>query len=41
MKRTTLFLEEGTDRELRLLPQREKLPVAALVRDALGPKLLA
>jgi predicted DNA-binding ribbon-helix-helix protein len=36
MKRTTLFLEEATDRELRLLAQREKLPVAALVRDALG-----
>ncbi len=36
MKRTTLFLEEGTDRELHLLAQREKLPVAALVRDALG-----
>jgi hypothetical protein len=36
MKRTTLFLEEGTERELRLLAQREKLPVAALVRDALG-----
>jgi hypothetical protein len=36
MKRTTLFLDEGTDRELHLLAQREKLPVAALVRDALG-----
>jgi hypothetical protein len=36
MKRTTLFLEEATERELRLLAQREKLPVAALVRDALG-----
>jgi hypothetical protein len=36
MKRTTLFLEEGTERELHLLAQREKLPVAALVRDALG-----
>jgi hypothetical protein len=36
MRRTTLFLEEGTDRELRLLAQRKKLPVAALVRDALG-----
>jgi hypothetical protein len=36
MKRTTLFLEEGTERELRLLSQRKKLPVAALVRDALG-----
>ena len=36
MKRTTLFLEEGTERELHLLAQRKKLPVAALVRDALG-----
>ena len=35
MKRTTLFLDEGMDRELHLLAQREKLPVAALVRDAL------
>ena len=35
MKRTTLFLEEGTERELRLLAQRKKLPVAALVRAAL------
>jgi len=35
MKRTTLFLEEGTERELHLLAQRKNLPVAALVRDAL------
>ena len=36
MKRTTVFLDEATSRELQLLAQREKLPVAALVRDALG-----
>lgn len=36
MKRTTLFLDEATDRELRHLAQRQKLPVAALVREALG-----
>ncbi len=36
MKRTRLFLDEGMDRELRLLAQRENLPVAALVRDALA-----
>ena len=36
MKRTTVFLDEPTNRELQLLAQREKLPVAALVRDALG-----
>ncbi len=36
MKRTTLFLDEGMERELHLLAQREKLPLAALVRDALG-----
>jgi hypothetical protein len=36
MKRTTLFLDESTDRELHVLAQRKKLPVAALVRDALG-----
>ena len=36
MKRTTFFLDEGMDRELHLLAQQEKIPVAALVRDALG-----
>ena len=36
MKRTTFFLDEGMDRELHLLAQREKVPVATLVRDALG-----
>jgi hypothetical protein len=35
MKRTTIFLEEGTNRDLQLLAQREKVSVAALVRDAL------
>jgi len=35
MKRTTVFLDEATTRELHLLAQQEKLPVAALVRDAL------
>jgi hypothetical protein len=41
MKRTTLFLDESTDRELRLMAQRKKLPVAVLVRDALGRYLHA
>ena len=36
MKRTTLFLDEGTERELHLLAQRQRRPVAALVRDALS-----
>jgi hypothetical protein len=36
MNRTTLFLDEGTNRELQLLAQRQKRPVAALVREALG-----
>ena len=36
MKRTSFFLDEGMDRELHLLAQQEKVPVAALVRDALG-----
>ena len=36
MKRLIVFLDEPTTRELQLLAQREKLPVAALVRDALG-----
>ena len=36
MKPIVIFLDEATNRELQLLAQREKLPVAALVRDALG-----
>ena len=36
VKRTTVFLDEATARELQLLAQREKRPVAALVRDTLG-----
>jgi hypothetical protein len=35
MRRTTIFLDESTDRELLLLAQRERVPVAALVREAL------
>jgi hypothetical protein len=35
MKRTTIFIDEGVERELRLLAQRESVPVAALVREAL------
>ena len=36
MKRTTLFLHEETDQELRALARRKGLPIATLVRDALG-----
>ena len=36
MKPTTVVLDEATARELQLLAQREKLPVAALLRDGLG-----
>lgn len=36
MKRTTVFLEEGLEREMRAIAQSRGEPVAALVREALG-----
>ena len=35
MKRTTIFLDEQVEAELRALAQRQRRPVAAVVRDAL------
>jgi hypothetical protein len=35
MKRTTVFLDERLERELRLLAQEDGRPSAALVREAL------
>ncbi len=35
MKRTTIFLDEGLERELQGLARRESRPVAWLVREAL------
>lgn len=36
MKRTTIFLDEATDRDLKSLAYRRNEPVAQLVREALG-----
>lgn len=36
MKRTTIFLEESLERDLRALARREGRPVAVLVRAALA-----
>jgi hypothetical protein len=36
MKRTTIFIEEGVERELRLVARRRGLSVAAVVRDAIA-----
>lgn len=36
MKRTTIFIDEGTEQDLRLLAKRQARPVAALVREALA-----
>jgi hypothetical protein len=36
MKRTTLFIEEGAERELQALARRKGRPVASLVREAVA-----
>jgi hypothetical protein len=36
MKRTTFFVEESMDHELRALARRKGVPVAALVRESLA-----
>jgi post-segregation antitoxin (ccd killing protein) len=36
MKRTTLFVEESVDQELRALARRKGVPVSALVRESLS-----
>jgi predicted transcriptional regulator len=35
MKRTTIFLDEQVETELKALARRKRLPMAAVVRDAL------
>jgi predicted transcriptional regulator len=35
MKRTTIFIDEGLESEIKILAARRKEPVAALVREAL------
>ncbi|HEV8238698.1 MAG TPA: DNA-binding protein [Thermoanaerobaculia bacterium] len=36
MKRTTIFLDEGADRDLKALAARKGEPVASLVREAIA-----
>ncbi len=39
MKRTTIFIEEAVEQDLRLLAKRRATPVAVLVREALDTYL--
>ena len=39
MKRTTIFLPESLERQLRMAAKRQEKPVAALVREALTKHL--
>ncbi len=41
MKRTTIFIEEGIERELRLVARRRGRSVAAVVRDAIAREIAA
>ncbi len=41
MKRTTIFIEEGVERELRLVARRRGRSVAAVVRDAIAREVAA
>jgi predicted transcriptional regulator len=34
MKRTTIFIEEGTERELQALARQQRRPMASIVREA-------
>lgn len=41
MKRTTIFINEGVERELRLVARRRGRSVAAVVRDAIAREIAA
>ena len=41
MRRTTVFLEEGLQRELAALARKQARPAAALVREAVGQYVVA
>lgn len=41
MKRTTLFIDEGMERDLQALARRRAVPVSELVRESLGQYLAA
>ncbi len=36
MKRTTIFIDEAIERDLRAIAERDRRPVSGLVREALG-----
>lgn len=36
MKRTTIFIDEALERDLRAIAERDRRPVSGLVREALG-----
>lgn len=36
MKRTTIFIDEAIERDLRAIAERDSRPVSGLVREALG-----
>ena len=40
MKRTTIFLPEGAERDLKALAEREGEPVASLIREAIADYLV-
>ena len=39
MKRTTIFIEEGVERDLKALAERENRSAASVVREAIGEYL--
>jgi predicted transcriptional regulator len=41
MKRTTVFLEEDVENDLRALSRRQRRPVGALIREALARHVAA
>jgi hypothetical protein len=41
MKRTTIFIDEGIERELRLVARRRRRSVAAVVREAIAREVAA
>jgi ribbon-helix-helix protein len=41
MKRTTVFLEEQAEQELRILAERDSVPAASLLREAVDQYLVA
>jgi predicted transcriptional regulator len=40
MKRTTIFIDEGTERELQALARKQRRPMASIVREAVEKYVL-